>query len=547
MIGFLLLLPIINLGFEVSLSTSGLSYLSLSNLIRFVLNPLTIFFMGMIFILLSVFLVFEDVFLKRFFYFRSKNIPIKRLNLIYFSIKSTFDVFWKVKIKSILYVWILLFAFNLPFIVFSIRYHPLLRYIVSETSSPVLWSLTLTLYLVSIIVIQRRVKGSVMKHIGWNVFQGVFFLILYIVSLIFLLILVSMLVPKTYAISAFVSVFDRFNRLFSVIIFVLSTLLHYALITVTSSKAYLLKNDETLKTNLKMTPTYFSKTTKTGFLVLLFSLIMFDSYLILNLTRHGSMLQNVSLDQVQVTSHRGFSLRYPENTLVAIEGAINAFADVVEMDVRVTQDNQFVILHDDNLLRTTGINTSVTRLPFDVVTSLDAGKWFGAEFIGEKVPSLIQALEATKGRINVNLDLKLTARQVQLIPDLVAIIDEFEMQYQVILTSTCLPCLEKAKEINPNIRTGLITYRINPSLLNNPLIDYVSMRSTFVTQQVVMQVQSSDKKILVWTVNSRSEIERLSNLGVNNIITSRPDYVKQVLFELNVDRFIVHLIRIILN
>jgi glycerophosphoryl diester phosphodiesterase len=177
----------------------------------------------------------------------------------------------------------------------------------------------------------------------------------------------------------------------------------------------------------------------------------------------------------------------------------------------------------------------------------DAGQWFSMEFSGEKIPSLVQALETTKGRINVNLDLKLTARQVHLIPDLVAIIDQYDMQYQVILTSTCLPCLEKAKEINPNIQTGLITYRINPSLLNNPLIDYVSMRSTFVTQQIVLQVQSSNKKILVWTVNSRSEVERLSNLGVNNIITSRPDYVKQVLFELNADRFIVHLFRIILN
>ncbi len=546
-IGFLLILPIINLGFEISLSTSGLSYLSLSNFIKFVFNPLTIFFIVMIFILLSVVLVFEDVFLKRFFYFRSQRTPIKRANLVYFSIKSTVEIFKKGRLKSILYVWIVLYAFNLPFIVFNIRYHSLLRYLISETSSFILWSFASIIYVIAMILIQRRYKGSVLKHIGWNVLQGAFFLILYITSLIFLLILVSFLVPREYAIPAFISSFDRFNSVFSLILFVLSTLFHYAWYTLTTTKAFLLKNDDILNINPKVTPSYFSRSTKVAFSILLCSMIALNSYLIFNITRHGSLLQNITLNQVQVTSHRGYSARYPENTLVAIEGAIEAFADVVEMDVRVTQDNQFVILHDDNLIRTTGINASVTRLPFDVVTSLDAGQWFSMEFSGEKIPSLVQAIETTKGRINVNLDLKLTARQVHLIPDLVAIIDQYDMQYQVILTSTCLPCLEKAKEINPNIQTGLITYRINPSLLNNPLIDYVSMRSTFVTQQIVLQVQSSNKKILVWTVNSRSEVERLSNLGVNNIITSRPDYVKQVLFELNADRFIVHLFRIILN
>jgi glycerophosphoryl diester phosphodiesterase len=545
--GFLIILPVYNLGFEISLTTSGLNYLSLSNFPQFILNPFTLFFFIVIFIFLSILLVFEDVFLKRFFYFRSKNIPIKRINILYFSLKSTFDVFNRFRIRSIIYVWVLLFAFNLPFIAFNIRYHSLLRYIVSETSGLIIWIVLFTSYLISILLIQRRQKNSVFRHIGWNILQGVFFLILYIISIMVLLVLVSIFIPKEIAITAFISIFDRFNSLFSFTIFILSTLFHYALYTVTSSKALLLKDDDSLKVYPKTTSLYFSKSTKFFVSIMLFGVVLFDSILIFNITRHGSLLQTVTIDQVQVTSHRGFSMRYPENTLVSIEGAINAFADVVEMDVRVTQDNQFVILHDDNLLRTTGINVSVARLPIDVVTSIDAGRWFSPEFTGERIPSLIQALELTKGRINVNLDLKLTARQVDLIPDLVAIIDEYEMQYQVLLTSTCLPCLEKAKEVNPNIQTGFITYRINPSLLDNPLIDLVSMRSTFVTQPVVMQVQAANKKILVWTVNSRTEIERLSNLGVNNIITSRPDYVKQVLFELSADRFIMHLIRIILN
>jgi glycerophosphoryl diester phosphodiesterase len=64
---------------------------------------------------------------------------------------------------------------------------------------------------------------------------------------------------------------------------------------------------------------------------------------------------------------------------------------------------------------------------------------------------------------------------------------------------------------------------------------------------MVDDIHLAGKQIFVWTVNTQSEIERMSNLRVNNIITSRPTYVKEVLFELSASRFILNLIRIILN
>jgi len=121
------------------------------------------------------------------------------------------------------------------------------------------------------------------------------------------------------------------------------------------------------------------------------------------------------------------------------------------------------------------------------------------------------------------------------------------MQYQVLITSTCLQCLVMVKELNPNIQTGYITYSITPALLNNSAIDVISMKSSFVTQSIIRQVHDANKKILVWTVNSRAEIERMSRLGVNNIITDRPFYAKEVIFELTADRLVVTLVKIILN
>jgi glycerophosphoryl diester phosphodiesterase len=190
---------------------------------------------------------------------------------------------------------------------------------------------------------------------------------------------------------------------------------------------------------------------------------------------------------------------------------------------------------------------AVSSLSLESVQSLDAGKWVNSKFAGTRVPTLREALEFTKGKVGINLDLKLSVNQSFVIPDLIALIDEFDMQYQVLLTSTCLTCLVMAKELNPNIQTGYITYQITPALLANSYIDVISMKSSFVTQSIVRQVHNANKKILVWTVNTRSEIERMSHLGVDNIITDRPFYAKEVIFKLKGDRFIVTIFKIILN
>jgi glycerophosphoryl diester phosphodiesterase len=359
--------------------------------------------------------------------------------------------------------------------------------------------------------------------------------------------MVSFLIPQMIAVAAFMSALDRINQGFTVFLFIVSTLFHYAVYMVFSSSTLIKDEAEITEQFVIKKESFFRSPIHKLMLVMLLVLFVFDIYLYLGIIRNGSMLQTVQFDQITITSHRGYSYSYPENTLVAIQRAIEVYTDYVEVDVRITQDNEFVLLHDDNLMRTTGLNKSVRSLPLQTIQSLDAGKWLNPKFAGTRIPTLRETLEFTKGKVGVNLDLKLTESQSYVIPDLVAIIDEFEMQYQVLLTSTCLTCLEMVKEINPNIQTGYITYRITPVLLANPSIDVISMKSSFVTQSIVSQVHGANKKILVWTVNSRSEIERMSRLGVNNIITDRPFYAKEVIFKLTADRFIVTLLKVILN
>ena len=97
----------------------------------------------------------------------------------------------------------------------------------------------------------------------------------------------------------------------------------------------------------------------------------------------------------RVIAHRGFSAIAPENTLVAIEKAIELGADMVEFDVTVTADGEVVVIHDETLGRTTDGRGKVMEKTLEELQRLDAGSWFAPEFAGESIPTLEQVLAPT--------------------------------------------------------------------------------------------------------------------------------------------------------
>jgi glycerophosphoryl diester phosphodiesterase len=108
----------------------------------------------------------------------------------------------------------------------------------------------------------------------------------------------------------------------------------------------------------------------------------------------------------QIVAHRGASAERPENTLASTRRAIEAGATAVEVDVRLTRDGRLMLLHDATLDRTTNGTGPLAESTFGDVRKLDAGSWFDARYADERVPTLEEALEVCKGRIDVLLDLK---------------------------------------------------------------------------------------------------------------------------------------------
>jgi glycerophosphoryl diester phosphodiesterase len=98
--------------------------------------------------------------------------------------------------------------------------------------------------------------------------------------------------------------------------------------------------------------------------------------------------RSIKTPAVGVAVHRAANEFAPENTLAAMQIALDLEVDYIEMDVRQTKDGQSVILHDGNLNRTTNGKGPLKDLNFDEARTLTAGSWFDSFFATEKIPTL---------------------------------------------------------------------------------------------------------------------------------------------------------------
>jgi glycerophosphoryl diester phosphodiesterase len=139
-------------------------------------------------------------------------------------------------------------------------------------------------------------------------------------------------------------------------------------------------------------------------------------------------VHGASAPRVALFAHRGEHRHHPENTLPAIQGAIEAGADFVELDVRTTADGALVLMHDRTVERTTDGHGLVAELTLEQVKALDPGAKFAPGFAGTRVPTFDEALGLARGRIGVYVDVKAVRAE-----DLVAALERHAMQDRVVI------------------------------------------------------------------------------------------------------------------
>ncbi|WP_367566748.1 glycerophosphodiester phosphodiesterase family protein [Lacrimispora sp.] len=263
--------------------------------------------------------------------------------------------------------------------------------------------------------------------------------------------------------------------------------------------------------------------------------------------RNGSVITGDILKEIQITAHRGSSKAAPENTLAAMAKAVEELADFVEIDVQETKDGVVVLGHDTTLKRVSGVNRPISSYTFEELKKLEAGSWFSGEFKGEPIPSLEQVMEYCKGRININIELKNLGSE-SLLPDkVVELIGKYQMKEQCVVTSSRFSYLVRIRELAPDIRTGYIVSAAYGNYYSSDTIDFISLRSSFVTERLVEAAHEKGKAVHAWTVNSKSELERMKMLGVDNIITDYPVLAREIVYREEATETLLEYLRLVLR
>ena len=243
-------------------------------------------------------------------------------------------------------------------------------------------------------------------------------------------------------------------------------------------------------------------------------------------------------DSPLVIAHRGFSDDAPENTLAAFHKAIEEGAEMIELDVRLSADNQFVVIHDKRLDRTTERRGLVKNFTADELTRLDNGSWFSHKFSRERIPLLQDVFPLVQHGPILNIEIKPDVESTNGADAeemLVEFIKKSKISHRVILTSFNHRMMKRVKHIDKSIITGILynpitNFRRPPSQLSAATnADIFICNKHQINADVVSDAHKAGLLVYVYGVKSERDVRRMVHLGIEGIIANNPKFVQDVL------------------
>lgn len=233
-------------------------------------------------------------------------------------------------------------------------------------------------------------------------------------------------------------------------------------------------------------------------------------------------------EEVTITAHRGSAFKAPENTLSAIEQAIEDGADYIEIDVQITADGVPVLWHDSDMKRIFGLRERISETSFADIRDLDAGTWFDRQFGDERIATLADAIETVRGRAGLFIDLKPDRHTPHLAQAVVDLLHRQDFVDGTIVAAADWSTLQEVKRLEPGLKTTLLAqFVVGPLWEDN--YDVLGLRMNRATPAAVARAHRSGNELHVWTVNQPAAMSRFIDMGVDNIITDRPDVLSDLL------------------
>jgi len=215
-----------------------------------------------------------------------------------------------------------------------------------------------------------------------------------------------------------------------------------------------------------------------------------------------------------IIGHRGSSSIEPENTMKAFIQAFQDGADGIEFDVRLTADNQMVIIHDSLIDRTSNGIGLVRKKTYQELLKFDYGK-------GEKIPLLADVLKKFGNQKWLNIEIKEQGFEKQLLE----MLDKLKIKQKYVISSFKISVIQKIKELNNEIPTAYLyeTGRLNlQELVIKLQCEGIHPKHTIVNRRLISEARYYNLAVRAWTVDSERKAWKLTKLGIDGLITNNP-------------------------
>ena len=245
-----------------------------------------------------------------------------------------------------------------------------------------------------------------------------------------------------------------------------------------------------------------------------------------------------ALKRPWVIAHRGFSGQFPENTMVAFEAAVEAGADMIELDVSLSQDRVPVVIHDETLDRTTSGSGRVQDFTLPELQRLDAGSWFGEPFRGARIPTLEEVFRQVGPQTSINVELKPEGFEKDNPEDaleqhVLDLIRKHGLNESTLISSFEWRFFPRIRQLNSEIhlavlwengplKSALETAQANHAITLNP-------DKGQLTSRLVEQAHAAGLRVLSYTIDTRERMQKVLSWGVDGLFTNEPVLMREVL------------------
>jgi glycerophosphoryl diester phosphodiesterase len=234
-----------------------------------------------------------------------------------------------------------------------------------------------------------------------------------------------------------------------------------------------------------------------------------------------------------VIARGGATAAAPEHTLPAYEAAIRSGADALGLTVHLSADDPRVVLEDARLERTTDGRGGVRDRTLRELKRLDAGRWFGRAFRGQRVQTLGEVLERFRDRAAFAVTLADGSEVYPGIEErLVGLLQIYAVVEQSLVLSLDHPALLRCHALDPEIRTAavVIARLLEPGALTAPgVVRALCLRADLTGEREVAACRAAGLDCYVFPVSDPEAARRFATMGVAGIVTDRPDLLHPAL------------------